>query len=229
VNWNGSTGLGRVLRRSPGRVGFTLVELLVVIGIIALLAGMLLPALSRAAAVAKSTHCLGQMRQLGLAVRLYSDDHHDLFPRSQHSAFVHGEMPWERSLAPQLGAGFNTWTQLLAGVYHCPVDRRARKLSYGINVYFELGPEDDYAGKPATWRRVGSIPRPSETLLFAETSIGADHIMPHFWIRPSDATDVDSRRHRDRSNYIHVDGHGEALRLESTYAPARGVDLWNPM
>jgi len=215
--------------RWKGRAGFTLVELLVVIAIIALLAGMLLPALSRATAVAKSTRCLGQMRQLGLAVRMYADDNHDLFPRSQHSAFVHGEMPWERSVAPQLGAGFNTWTQLLAGVYHCPADRRTRKLGYGINVYFELGPEDDYPGKPATWRSVASIPRPTETLMFAETSIGADHIMPHFWTRLADAAvDVDSRRHRDRSNYIHVDGHGEALRLEATYDPAQGLDRWNP-
>jgi len=222
------SGLRASIRRPEGRAGFTLIELLVVIAIIAILAAMLLPALSRAKGTARSVQCLSQMRQLGLAVNLYADENEDTFPRSQHSAFAHGELPWERSLAPQLGFTTATWTNLLTGVYRCAADRRATPLSYGLNVYFELGPDDDYEGKPQTWRRMTAVPNPSATILFAETASGADHIMPNFWATPSDAADVDSRRHQGRANYTFVDGHGEARKFETIYQPDRQVDAWHP-
>ena len=224
-----ASGLRENLRRPEVRAGFTLIELLVVIAIIAILAAMLLPALSRAKGTARSVHCLSQMRQLGLAVNLFADENEDAFPRSQHSAFAHGELPWERSLAPQLGFTTATWTNLLAGVYRCAADRRTTPLSYGLNVYFELGPDDDYEGKPQSWRRMTAVPNPSATILFAETGSGADHIMPNFWSTPSDAADVDSRRHLGRANYTFVDGHGETRRLDSIYEPGRGINLWNPI
>jgi prepilin-type N-terminal cleavage/methylation domain-containing protein/prepilin-type processing-associated H-X9-DG protein len=61
-----------VRRRSPG--GFTLLELLVVIAIIAVLAALLLPALTRAKAHARAASCLNQLRQVGLAMTIYLSD-----------------------------------------------------------------------------------------------------------------------------------------------------------
>jgi len=67
----------RGCRRHPG---FTLVELLVVIAVIAIVAALLLPALGGAKANGKLTTCLNNLRQVNLAIRLYADDNADSLP-----------------------------------------------------------------------------------------------------------------------------------------------------
>ena len=64
-------------RRFRLQAAFTLIELLVVIGIIAILAALLLPALSKAKARAQRLQCTSQMKQLGLGIHLWVDDHQD--------------------------------------------------------------------------------------------------------------------------------------------------------
>src|SRR5688572_30396519 len=67
-------------RSPPGRHGFTLVELLVVIGIVALLIALLMPALNKARAAARTVHCGSNLRQLGIASKMYLHDWKNFYP-----------------------------------------------------------------------------------------------------------------------------------------------------
>ena len=214
------------------RAAFTLLELLVVIAIIAILAAMLLPALGRARASSRQTRCLNQMRQLGLATTLYIQDNDDEFPRSQHSAMAYHQQTWGFALLPLLGYQNVTrtstaWPQVFTGLYRCPEDRRTNDWSYGLNVYFELGPDDDYRGAPATWRKLARVPCPCDTVMFGEITGSADHIMAHFWDEGA-SPEVATNRHSLCSEYIFVDGHVKPLRFHTTYERDSRIDLWNP-
>ncbi len=226
-------------KATDARSAFTLVELLVVVGIVAVLLAILLPALARAQDGARTVRCAGNLRQIALAANMYAIENDDVLPRSSHSALAHGQLPWGPALMNQLNAGTYTgafgpeWEKLINGLYRCPSDLRrgVGQYSYAKSVYPELtGPETGItpaAGK--TWPRMQRIPRHASTILFVDYQGTSDHVMAHFWYIGAASDDVAKLRHRNRANYAMVDGHVETLDFNQTYDPARNIDNWNPV
>jgi len=235
---------------------FSLIELLVVIAIITILAALLLPALRQAKSHAHSVKCMGNLRQLGLANRLYLDDH-GVFPLF----FDDRKIPatdrfWAEFLRPYTA---QSWLEPL---YRCPGypasnmlhlliqnEWREHKGSYDMNLTGS-GFYDDLLGVGKVWTgtsfagaravRESEVTAPSDLVLYGDSLIhlggvlGMSHLSFYEYQRKTGGhwfdkeKEFERRRHRGRFNVVFCDGHVESLRTNRLFSTTDDVTRrWN--
>jgi prepilin-type processing-associated H-X9-DG protein/prepilin-type N-terminal cleavage/methylation domain-containing protein len=204
---------------------FTLIELLIVVAIIALLIGILLPALSKSRQLGRATACLANMHSLAQAIQMYADNNEGRLPAVglDHGGGVDEDNAWINSAAQEIGA---------EKVVRCPADEsrfwnseygatgQKRRMSYATN-YYTVGTLEGFE----EFNNFTRISRPSTTIFWAELAetgdfAVADHIHPETWFtNPLTLAEkeVQIKRHLGRANYGFVDGHAEPQKFEETY------------
>jgi prepilin-type N-terminal cleavage/methylation domain-containing protein/prepilin-type processing-associated H-X9-DG protein len=218
--------------------GFTLVELLVVIGIIAVLIALLLPALQQARAQAVKLKCLSQLRQFGLYVAMYENANKGaMIPNivENNSPGGYGGLYWPDFL--WMWSDYRTfdhdWPPFLdfrfgRGLLFCP----ARDLSdpapsgwqihfayhYGMNFFISgywPGPPPDVNNEGPAWPRITYIRHPSD-VLYVSDSTGSARLAPWAGWLPWFG-------HMKQANFLFVDGHCVSLTSDAVLPPALGT------
>lgn len=176
----------------PVLASFTLIELLVVIAIIAILAALLSPALSSARSKARQVQCMSNLKQVGLAFRMYGDEHGDFFPDAWD-----GTLRWNDKLLPYMSS-----TNAAGGkaVMVCPSEKfTAAGLPVDAN-------NDHSVYKKNQWQGTNTVKYDSEVVL-AFDGLPND-------VAAADNTDYMNQvinRHSGMANYLFGDFHVASL------------------
>lgn len=204
--------------------GFTLLELLVVVTLIGGLAALAVLGARQALTAGKQAACATNLRNLGVALHVYAQDHDGNFPETTHTQDL--DAAWIYQLKDYLGDFEKSRV--------CPADPnaaeriKAKGTSYVLNSYIfvpEIGPFGDPVGPQLN--RLGAIPEPSRTLIAfvcsdsTGTGPGNDHTHSNQWVSwDAVCRDISPDRFggnggdhlAGRSNYLFVDGRVESIR-----------------
>ena len=213
--------------------GFTLIELLVVIAIIAILAALLLPALSQAKMSGQTVACRSNLKQLQAGYLMYASDHDDYLPpnyavmdASLPGSWVVGNALYDTTTS-NLEAGVIFRYVAGAGVYHCPADKSTmagapslpRLRSYSLDGWLRYGWDtDSWTNYPWAQNRLSTMHTPPPSGVYGFIDEHERSIGPGLFVtqQPDEVMQSDESwwslpadRHRQGCNLSFLDGHTE--------------------
>ncbi len=207
------------------RVRFTLIELLVVIAIIAILASMLLPALSQARDQAQSSKCMGNLKQLTLDCIMYANSNQDWLPRSWNPGNnqMWCDQLYRAGLVDQPKDVSDTDKNAVKGVFACPAERQARETPNGTKIHYGMN------RMAYTWNcqlKTVQFKRPALTALLYDTAIHPNYDNYVSTTDLTSAKNIAANRHRRDTarNISFVDGHVKLL--DKREVAKSGMYIW---
>jgi prepilin-type N-terminal cleavage/methylation domain-containing protein/prepilin-type processing-associated H-X9-DG protein len=223
--------------------GFTLIELLVVISIIGVLVAVLLPAVGKARAVAKSAVCMTHQRSLAQMTYYYLNDNKFFFPASQDGTNNLDQFWYTKLAKHYLGLEpYNPFYCYVGDgkgperVFLCPEGRDlgspqpidpSTNLHYGWNYAALTHLDFSNLTNSGQTAKLSQIEDPAKTILMGDSGNGLNYVIKptwtFWWNNPSYAPML---RHMDKANYALIDGHVETLASDPA---AEQTMPWWPM
>jgi prepilin-type N-terminal cleavage/methylation domain-containing protein/prepilin-type processing-associated H-X9-DG protein len=205
------------------RRGFTLIELLVVIAIIAILASMLLPALSRSKEKAHATACLNNLKQWGTATHLFLAENSDFLPKDGAPNGTSVNAGWYIDLPKMIGVPtyrelpWRTNVNIEPGrsVWICPSNRQR---SSGNNLFHYCLNEHVNAIGSGNQVAFSSIPKPAQTVWLFDNGKTAG---------VAQQNNVHTNLHSGGAQFTFLDGHAKRFKNTEYWDFASGKGLTN--